>query len=289
MAETKKVSAPSRAENARYVVEQMRILGVPPVVGSRIMVMHDILQRGSTDYDAPDFPIALESDRDLVQLGFILAQLESSRREARFRQLCKDLLRDSTLPQNDLVNSQGRDSQFELYLAAVCQKAGMTPVGYHEPDVTCHVDGTMMSIAAKRIKSQKQSRARIKKAIEQIKFAGRPGIVALEMSIAWNRKNLAVLSPLEKLRHDLQADERAHKFFVHHEPAIIAQGEGKGLLGVVAFQFIPYVMADGSWRQQRSAWWLEIGNNEDPARLYYQFYQRFIDVIPNLDDLPVAK
>src|SRR5262245_51039241 len=142
----------SRAENATYVVDQVRSLGLVPHPTSRLMQMHRALNRGHVHCDDPDFPAALEAERDLQHLGFAFDQMHAHRDKPKFRALVKRLLKDSVLPQDNRENSPGRDAQFELYLAAICQKAGLLPVDCAEPDVTCTVEGAKFGIAAKRLK-----------------------------------------------------------------------------------------------------------------------------------------
>jgi hypothetical protein len=184
----------TRGENATYIIEQVRKLGLNPHPSSRLMLMHRVLNSGFIQPEDPRFPTALEAERDLQQLGFVFDQLESHRDNPEFTALVKKALKDSVLPQDNREESVGRNSQFHLYLAAVCQNAGLLPVGYDEPDVSCSIDGRAFGIAAKRIKSMHQIGRHIKKAARQICRANRPGIIALELSLAWNPRNVPIIS-----------------------------------------------------------------------------------------------
>jgi hypothetical protein len=175
------------------------------------MRMHRALEEGYHEFGTPKFWIALESDRDMVQIGFALKELESDAKNAAFVSICKRLISDSVLPQQDRKESVGRNAQFELYLLAVCHKAKLLPVGYDEPDVTCIVDGKPFCIAAKRVKSERQASKRIKEAAQQIVDRNRTGIVALDMTIGFNRGNHPVVSPLHNQMLDTINDIQAKK------------------------------------------------------------------------------
>ena len=97
------------------------------------MRMSRTLNRGFVTYEDKDFPIALESMRDMQHLGFVFEQLRTQRTDPEFLAIVKRVLKDSALPQQDLEESPGRDKQFELYLAAICQNAGLLPVACTNP------------------------------------------------------------------------------------------------------------------------------------------------------------
>ncbi|MGA2253717.1 MAG: hypothetical protein ABSG53_03570, partial [Thermoguttaceae bacterium] len=163
----------TRTEAAAYVMAEFREMGFSPP--SRLVEMHRVLSRGNVPFDDPDFFTALESLRDLHQLMFIFEQLHIHRTNSRFQKVVQHLLNDSVLPQHD-KDSPGRDRQFELYLAAICQSAGLAPVDYEEPDITCFVNGTKFGIAAKRLKSKKPSQLEkhVRKGADQLRQQGLP-------------------------------------------------------------------------------------------------------------------
>jgi hypothetical protein len=276
---------PSNTGNAKYVIEQFTALGIEVKAGSRIMEMHDLMQREHIPFEDENFMIALQAMKDLVELGFIFDQLNGAGNKDQFRKICKLMLMDSALPQNDRINSQGRDSQFELYLAAICQKAGMRPVDYEEPDVTCHVDGEKFCIAAKRIKTDTQARGRINKAARQIKKAGLPGIIALDMSIAWNKKNIPITSQLQNRVYNQMFDVEAAKFLAKHVPWLGKNGISDKVLGIVIFKFSVHVV-DGKWSPRRNAMWHEF-RKSGPDSLFNRFFERFNSVETTyIEELP---
>lgn len=270
----------SRIENAAYVIDQLRALGFDPNPSSRLIRMRKVWERGPHSFGTPDFWIALESDRDMVQLGFIFEQLGVHAKHAKFLSVVERVLDDSPLAQDDRKQSRGRDAQFELYLAAICQKARMAPVGYDEPDVTCVVNGIPFCMAAKRIKNVQQAADRIKKAAGQVIKSQRLGVIALDMSIGFNRTNAPVVSPLHNQMLDMINETQANQFIDQHEKLIAKYCLGKGILGIVVFDFRNRVIKE-QWGQHRFAMWTPIDGNDDENRVYQEFYELFCSVMPN--------
>jgi hypothetical protein len=137
----------------------------------------------------PDIEVALEAERDITELAFIFDNAEAFAGSTEFEFQLGLALKDAVLPQDNAGQSPGRDAQFHLYVAAICQKAGMSPA-FAEPDLVCNVDGVQFGVAAKRLKNIERLEERFKSARDQIDKARLPGIVALELSVAWNRQNV---------------------------------------------------------------------------------------------------
>ncbi len=187
----------TRAENAEFVIAAVKALGLQPHPQSRLMRMHRALTSASfVTWDSPDFETALEAERDLQVLAFVFENGEAQSPESEFGSLVKAALKDSVLPQDDRTQSKGRDAQFELFVAAICQSAGMHPVARQEPDVTCTVRGVKFAIAAKRLKSLASLGKRVREAALQIQKAALPGIIALDTSGALNRENKRITKPI---------------------------------------------------------------------------------------------
>jgi hypothetical protein len=154
------------------------------------MKQHCLLSRSSLIAPSdPEFELALEAERDMQLLGFVFEQPNPCSALPTFISLVRRMLEDSGLPQDSGAETPGRDAQFELFVAAVCQSAGLEPVGYEEPDVICSLDGVRYAIAAKRVKSLGSLDKRVKKAAEQIQRASLPGIIAVETCVLLNRNN----------------------------------------------------------------------------------------------------
>ena len=225
----------SHAGNAEFVIEWLNEheFSVPP--GCRLLQMRDQLGRGPLDYGTPEFWVALQSYRDLVEIGFAFEQLGDLVRSPKFEGFIDRLFQDKALPQQSdpTKNTPGRDTQWELYLAAICQSAGMKPVGLAgddvgRSDVTCTIDGVSFGIEAKRIKGEKSARDRIKDGIDQILEANRPGVVAVDMSLAWNSENRPIVGSIHNAFLNMILDDQTSKFFDRHKASVEKRGGGKG-------------------------------------------------------------
>jgi hypothetical protein len=285
MSNPENVMGRTRGENAAYVIEQVRALGLNPHPSSRLMRMHRALSRGHVAFDDPDFATALEAERDLQHLGFAFDQVNADRTSPKFRQLARDLLCDSVLPQDSRERSPGRDAQFELYLAAICQRAGLLPVEYAEPDVTCVAQGKRFGIAAKRIKSESNVRGHVKKAADQIARAAMRGVIALDLTLAFNPANAPIISRLQSQMHIVPGQAKSHGFFQRYEQDIRHWVAGKGVLAVVVFDSWVRLGTNDEWGLEGMMTWMETVDGDQARRDYAAFYEGFAKGMPNLTDL----
>jgi hypothetical protein len=284
-ADPENVMRRTRAENADYVIEQVRALGLNPHPTSRLMRMQRALNRGHVPFEHPDFPAALEAERDMQHLGFVFSQINSHRDSPKFLQLAKDLLSDSVLPQDNREQSPGRDAQFELYLAAICQNTGLLPVDYVEPDVTCVVGGRTFGIAAKRIKSMQQVRHHVRKAADQIGRSKHPGVIALDLSLAWNRSNAPIISRIQSQVYLMILEAQGRQFFDEHAHDIHRWVAGEGVVAVVVFNFRLRLRPGDHWGLDGMTTWMSTVQEEQGEANYQSFYRGFLKGIPNLTDL----
>jgi hypothetical protein len=189
----------TRPENATFVVESVKALGLRVQAGSRVMQMYRTLtdeSRPLIQPADPDFETAIEAERDLQVLAFVFDVAAAHPADQKFRDLVKLALGDSVLPQDNRKQSKGRDFQFELFVAAICQNAGLLPVQREEPDVTCVLQGVKYGLAAKRVKGAGNLHTRISKAGNQIERAHLPGIIVLETSLLFNPNNARITRPM---------------------------------------------------------------------------------------------
>jgi len=274
----------TRTEAAAYVIAQFQTLGLEPP--SRLVEMHRVLSRGHIPFKDPDFFTALESLRDLHQLLFIFEQLHIHRNNPRFRDVAKHLLNDSVLPQHD-QDSPGRDHQFELYLAAICQKAGLVPVDYEEPDITCFVEGTKFGIAAKRLKSRHTSQLEkhVRKGAAQLKQQGLPGIVALDLSLSRNQSNRPIISQIQSQMYLMIADAKNRQFREKHGDDIRRWIAGTGVRAVLVIESTLRLRPDRQWWHNGILSWVPTTfDDEQPDALFEAFYDGFLKGVPNLED-----
>lgn len=189
----------TRREQSAFVIASIEATGVRVPRTSRLNRMHRLLMVEGEDIirtDDPEFETALEAERDMQLLAFVFDQLGATEQNDTYRQLVRKLVDDSVLPQLDRTQSVGRNAAFELFVGAICSGARLRPVFWEEPDVTCVLDGMSIGLAAKRIKSVKSLEARVRKAVDQIKRSGLPGVIVLDTCLAFNPENLRVVVPL---------------------------------------------------------------------------------------------
>ncbi len=278
------LSRHTRTEAAAYVIAQFRSMDLEPP--RRVLEMHRVLSRGHVPFDDPEFSTALESLRDLHQLLFIFEQLHDHRDNPRFRSVARHLLNDSALPQQD-QDSPGRDRQFELYLAAICQNAGLVPVDYEEPDVTCHIDGTKIGIAAKRLKSTRASQIknRVREGAGQLRKQGLPGIVALDLSLSRNPTNRPIVSQIQSQMYLMITDAENRRFFDQHGDDIRRWIAGTGVRAVLIIESTLRLRPDRQWWHTGMLSWLPAtSDDEHPDALFEAFYDAFLKGVPNLED-----
>ena len=155
----------TRPENATFVVESINALGLRVPAGLRVMQMHRTLTDESRPLirpGDPDFETAVEAEGDLQVLAFVFDVAAAHPTDRKFRDLVKLTLGDSVLPQDNRNQSKGRDFQFELFIAAICQNAGLLPVVREEPDVTLRAGREVRSGRETRKVREKPARTHLK-------------------------------------------------------------------------------------------------------------------------------
>ena len=185
-----------RSDIANYVITRIEEFGVKVSAGSRLWKMHraTVNPDGSgreVPFDSPDYQVALEANRDLQLLNFIFRHIEGDAPSDDFRLRLKRLIKDSALPQDDSSETKGRNEQLELYVFAICAKAGLEPV-FAEPDIICNFKGEKYAIAAKRLKSLNEMKSRFTDGMRQIQRSGLQGCVVADISVALNPGNRRV-------------------------------------------------------------------------------------------------
>ncbi|MEZ6049169.1 MAG: hypothetical protein R3C11_27055 [Planctomycetaceae bacterium] len=172
-----------------------------------------ILRRpGIIEPDDPDYLIVLESIRDMYQLRLIVDTMNVYRESPN--SIWPPGYCGKILPYHNMImhNTPGRNYQFQLYVAALCTNARL-PTRHQEPDVTCLVGSTLLGIAAKRLKTIRAFKENVKNAADQVRLAGIPGIVALDLTLAQNPANRHITSSLESQLFVQLSQARSSDFF----------------------------------------------------------------------------
>lgn len=273
---TDKPKPKTKMELAAYIVDRVADLGIDVRPGSRLLRMRNTLQRGYIPYEDPEFPIALEAIRDMYQLQLIVDTMDDFRDDPKFLANVERLLKDSAIPQEGNDNTPGRNYQFQMYLAAICLRSNLA-VTHGEPDVTCVAEGIKFAIAAKRLKKFKQLKDRIKDGIDQIERASLPGIIAIDLTMAWNTKNQPVISSIQSQVHEYIAYGKNKLFRERHEADTLRRTMGTNVMAILLFDFT-FRLVDEKWKHEGRTSWLSTthGNpkTEQELRIFQEAFKR---------------
>ncbi len=275
----------TRSETAEFVIASLNALGIEPHPQSRLMRMRRVLldATGFIPPDDPDFETALEADRDMQLLEYVFEQDHAKSRHAGFKRLLRKLTDDTVLPQDNREQSKGRDTQFELFIAAICQAAGFIPVEYPDPpDVTCCVEGITIGVEAKRIKSEAQVKKRVPKAAKQIHESRLSGIIALDTSVALNPNNDRVTRPIPDEEFVPLYHAAINLFLRRYDARIRKWVSGKNVIGIIVHDHQVRFETDESW--SLSSMTVQFCTAEDEAgkQLFNSFWFPYVDALPNM-------
>lgn len=131
---------------------------------------------------------------ELWQMDWIVACFQDD--DAKWRLIEEAFFQDPPVPHSETVHSPGRDRQFELYVAARLQMAGL-PIAFSEPDICSSLDQWPFVVAAKRVKSRRRLLRQLKSARDQIHKAGRDGVVVVDYSLVAARESRPFIGDLD--------------------------------------------------------------------------------------------
>ncbi len=277
----------TRIETAKFVIDSFRALGINPHSQSRLMRMHRLYTEiaGVIPPTHPQFETALEAERDMQQLAYILEREHAKSAHAGFKCLLRKVVDDSVLPQDDRGESKGRNTQFELYVAAVCQAAGFLPVDYQEPDVTCTIKGAQFGVAAKRLMSVNQTKKRVPKAARQIEATGVPGVIALDTTLALNPNNIRVTAPIPEREFVRRWRKAINDFLSEYEQRIRNSVSGRGIVGVVVQDHQVRYHPDGEWGLVGMTFRFCTAEDDASKTLFDSFQYPYLRALPNMQDV----
>jgi hypothetical protein len=241
------------------------------------------LADGIIPADDPEFETALEAERDLQVLVFVFQEAAAHPPEAEFQRLVRKALKDSVLPHEDRAQSKGRDAQFELFVAAICQKAGLQLVAREEPDVTCHIHGVKFGIAAKRMKNVSSLEKHVRKAAEQIEKARLPGIIALDTNLALNPDNERITAPIPDEEFAVVYRQALERFTHRFHDNIQRWIRTKGVRGIVIHDQQVRLHPDGEWELVGMTMHVNTAReNQRRNREFALFKEHYRKGLPNL-------
>src|SRR5258708_506831 len=174
------------------------------------------------------------------------------------------MVNDSPLPQDD-EDFPGRDYQFQLYLAAICHKAGLVPIRYDEPDIVCTLEGMEFGIATKRVKSQSMLAIgkHLKKAVKQLADQSLPGIIAVDLTLSRNPKNAPVMSRMQGQLFPVISDARSRQFYEQHKERIGRWIAGVHAKGILFVEFSYSIKKNDRWGHDCMFFWMPASASRD--------------------------
>jgi len=119
------------------------------------------------------------------QLSVIVAELSRPPEVDGWKSRVQELLSGRDLPEGDAGSNSARDVQFELYVAALCRRAGYC-VTLAEPDIVVKRAAISFGIAAKRPRSRRKIRRAIRKGSQQLAAADTDGVIAIDITVVHN-------------------------------------------------------------------------------------------------------
>ncbi len=141
---------------------------------SALEMMVPSLQQGRFEHPYQDSFRALVDARMFIE---IIEQLLGDLGESEIR----DLVSGNLYPGDDSLDSRARDREFELFIAALGRRSGLT-TRLAEPDVLFDTGQLTFSVAAKRLSGSGGVEKNLSKAAKQIAGANVPGLVLMDVS-----------------------------------------------------------------------------------------------------------
>lgn len=254
---------------------------------SRLMEMYRVLAAGGVvEPDDPRFGTACEAVRDIKLFEFICDHLNSHRDTDKLAPRVAAAIKDSVFPRDVLGQSKGRDAQFELYIAAVCVASGLEPVEFGEPDVTCHVGAVKYGIAAKRLKRVGKLENRLRKAADQIRRTGLPGIVALDTCVALNPTNARMILEIPDKRFASHHSAVLNEFVRRRHTRIQDCVRGKGVRCIVIHDHLIQQDVSRAWSLGGFTFWIPVvGQSESAENEFRLFRDTYGQGLPNFNHM----
>lgn len=273
----------SLSEAAKYVIDRFKSFGIEVSENSRFIQMYksvckeDGNSRGFIREDDPNFDIALEALRDFSQLEFFFDQIANDAQKANYVSKLKQIVKDSVLPQDDEIESRGRNAQAEAFVFAVCRDAGMNPL-FEEPDVTCQVKGRRYGVAVKRIKNLSKIKTRLVDGESQIHKSGLLGIIFVEVTIAVNQQNDKIVTNAneQKVRDWWIAKMR------QTTNRVLKDVQNEEVRGIFLHECCPVRYPDGQYLLRGLTYGISTAKNEIGKTEWKRFKDTFVKGLPNL-------
>lgn len=190
--------------------------------------------KGVVQDDHKQWRIFVQSLKDVQEYWFMVEVLGDDLAQPPFLDRFNRSLKDSPHPADSGADSPGRNTQFELFLAAIAKWAGLMVdrPGGAGADWVLSTSQERWSLEAKRIKSIEKMKMRIEKGASQIIRSQIGGVIAIDVSLACNPS----CKPLSRFFTDDElhnAQEARLRAFVDKYQVPVAEWIGSANVGFV--------------------------------------------------------
>jgi|CXWL01.1.fsa_nt_gi hypothetical protein len=178
----------NQLEKAAQVSAWLEGLHTKPNKANRIhQLCKEILSVGNgmtVEPNDPRHPFLIQALKDLSELWFAIQVFGASEIYANYADKVSEILSDAVLPVR-ADQTSGRDAQFELFVGALCKRAGLQPQQQPSgPDWLLALPSGRAAVEAKRVKLAGGFGSSVRGAKKQIRRGGVAGIVVLDISDA---------------------------------------------------------------------------------------------------------
>lgn len=230
------------AQKLEYILDRFKILDLSVKASSRLYHhQKQVAKYLHTGHD-PKFDQLQhlgEATREIRELYIILEDDEFVNLIPTYK--LRALL-DGTMISSRDRDTLGRDIQYELLIGRLFHKSGLQ-VQLREPDTRCKYGRVEFSIAAKRLRSRRQLRKRVRDASKQIEGQGLLGIIALSLEQVLN-PDLLPLQGSDPRQLTAQIEDDLDAFVQEHQRDLIPQSAS-----VCAFLLTFWAWAAPEWIQ----------------------------------------
>jgi hypothetical protein len=240
--------------------------------------------------DDQNWRIYIQSLKDMQEYWFIIEILGERLLQPPFLDGFTRSLLDSTHPTDSREFTPGRDTQFELYLAAIAARAGLKVdrSGSEGADWVITAPSKRWSLEAKRIKNFNKLEKHIKKAAKQITTLQIGGLIAIDISLAAN-PNCSPLNTYVPDSEIIKANDERTRAFINEKMKPITDWIGSASVGfVLLHDFV--ITPDWDSGVRKEPWgviglWNKvdlIAYNSSNRQYYDDLWHLFHAALPNL-------
>lgn len=191
----------SMVERIAAVRARLAQLKQPMVPGDRLSQMADLFAGPEGNLvtirtASPEFRVVLEASREFALLDYTLSHWPFDVNDGRALVMLRHSVKDPMLEWDRAHPARGKSLQVELFVAAMCHRAGFGPVKLGAPDIQCTVRDKPFGLAVKRALSPNDLMDLVREATLQVRETGDRGVVFVDYSAAFSQRFGFVTRPM---------------------------------------------------------------------------------------------